>query len=79
MTKSELKDFDDSLTVTDNRSGMTYTFPLHSKNFLRSEELAKIKDKDGEPLRSYDPGYTNTINCTSSICYIDGDKGILEY
>ena len=21
----------------------------------------------------------NTINCTSKICYIDGDKGILEY
>ena len=27
----------------------------------------------------YDPGYMNTINCTSKISYIDGDKGILEY
>ena len=30
-------------------------------------------------LRSYDPGYMNTITCTSTISYIDGDKGILEY
>ena len=27
----------------------------------------------------YDPGYMNTICCTSKISYIDGDKGILEY
>ncbi|MCA9322089.1 MAG: citrate synthase [Planctomycetes bacterium] len=26
-----------------------------------------------------DPGYVNTGSCTSSICYIDGDKGILRY
>lgn len=30
-------------------------------------------------MRTYDPGYMNTITCTSKICYIDGDKGILEY
>jgi citrate synthase len=27
----------------------------------------------------YDPGYGNTAACKSSITYIDGDKGILEY
>ena len=30
-------------------------------------------------MRTYDPGYMNTITCTSKISYIDGDKGILEY
>lgn len=38
-----------------------------------------MKDKDGIVLRVYDPGFMNTINATSKICYIDGDKGVLEY
>ena len=44
-----------------------------------ASDLAKIADDPENPLRYYDPGYMNTINCTSKICYIDGDKGILEY
>ena len=28
---------------------------------------------------TYDPGYVNTGSCTSSICYINGEKGILRY
>jgi len=28
---------------------------------------------------TYDPAYMNTASCRSSITYIDGDKGILEY
>lgn len=36
-----------------------------------------ITDSDGKILRSYDPGYTNTMNCTSSITFIDGAKGVL--
>jgi citrate synthase len=30
-------------------------------------------------LRIYDPGYKNTICCTSKISYIDGVRGVLEY
>lgn len=30
-------------------------------------------------LFSYDPGFTSTASCSSSITYIDGDKGILLY
>lgn len=30
-------------------------------------------------IRLYDPGYMNTVNCTSKITYIDGPKGILLY
>ena len=29
--------------------------------------------------RSYDPAYMNTCNCTSTITYLDGDKGQLLY
>jgi citrate synthase len=28
---------------------------------------------------TYDPAFTNTASCRSTITYIDGDKGILEY
>jgi len=45
---------------------------------LKSSDLSKLTYK-GKVLRSYDPGYMNTITCTSKISYIDGDKGILEY
>ena len=30
-------------------------------------------------LKLYDPGYLNTAPVRSSICYIDGDAGILRY
>ena len=64
--------------MTDHRSGKTYELVIKN-NYINANDLSKIKDKDGEVLRSYDPGYMNTINCTSKISYIDGDKGILEY
>jgi len=41
--------------------------------------LSKLKSDNGTVLRYYDPGYMNTISCTSKISYIDGDQGILEY
>jgi citrate synthase len=28
---------------------------------------------------SYDPAFTNTASCRSSICFIDGEAGVLEY
>jgi citrate synthase len=67
-----------TLTVTDNRTGKTYEVPVH-KNFIRAKDLSKIKDAEGNVLMYYDPGYMNTITCTSRISYIDGDQGILEY
>ena len=35
--------------------------------------------KDDKGLKIYDPGYLNTAPVRSSICYIDGDEGILRY
>lgn len=67
----------DSISVTDSRTGKTYEIPVKN-SFVNSSDLTKIANKS-KPLRSYDPGYMNTITCTSSISYIDGDKGILEY
>jgi len=45
---------------------------------IRAPELRQFVI-DGEPLATYDPGFMNTESCRSSITYIDGDAGILEY
>ena len=67
----------DTITITDSRTGKTHELSTNN-SFLKSGDLSKLSHK-GKVLRSYDPGYMNTITCTSTISYIDGDKGILEY
>jgi citrate synthase len=66
-----------TLTIRDNRTDKTYEIPV-TDNYVKGSDLQKIVE-NGNVLRSYDPGYMNTILCTSKISYIDGDKGILEY
>jgi citrate synthase len=68
-----------SLTITDNRTGKTYTVPIEYDT-IRALELRKIKVTDDEfGMMTYDPSYDNTASCKSSITFIDGDKGILRY
>jgi citrate synthase len=40
-------------------------------------DVRKFRDASG--AITYDPGYGNTGACSSSITFIDGDKGILQY
>lgn len=71
-----------TLKVTDNRTGKTVELAISSSrecDFIQAVQLGKLKDSRGEPVRVYDPGYMNTICCTSKISYIDGDLGVLEY
>jgi len=69
----------DTLSVTDNRTGMSYEIPIH-EGAIRATELRKIKSgADDFGVVSYDPGFMNTAACRSAITYIDGDKGILRY
>lgn len=67
------------LQITDLRTNKQYSLPVYNNQFVNAKDLLKIKDQDGKFLRSYDPGYKNTMNCTSSITFIDGMKGILQY
>src|SRR5947208_2717605 len=68
-----------TLTITDNRTGKTYTVPFY-KGTIRAMELRHIKaDADDFGLMTYDPAFLNTASCESSITFIDGDKGILQY
>src|SRR5215213_10017591 len=69
----------DTLTVTDNRTGRTYEVPIEDGT-IRAPALRQIRvDEDDFGLMTYDPAFMNTASCRSSITYIDGDKGILEY
>jgi len=68
----------DSLTVRDNRTGQEYDVPIE-QGAVKGSDLGKIKDQDGSSLAVYDPGFVNTASCKSSVTFIDGDEGILEY
>jgi citrate synthase len=69
----------DSLTVTDNRTGETYEVEI-TDGTVRAMDFRQMKVSDEDfGLMTYDPAYTNTASCRSSVTYIDGDKGILEY
>jgi citrate synthase len=68
-----------TLTVRDNRTGTEYDVPI-TDGTVRAADLAKIKVADDAPgIAVYDPGFVNTASCRSSVTYIDGDRGILEY
>jgi citrate synthase len=69
----------ETLTVTDNRTGKTYELPIED-NTIRGLDLRQIKvDEDEFGMLSYDPAFTNTASCRSSITFIDGEAGILEH
>src|SRR5690606_36324821 len=69
----------DTLTITDNRTGKQYEVQIQD-GCIRTADLRQIKtDESDFGLMGYDPAFLNTANCRSSITYIDGDKGILEY
>ncbi len=69
----------DTLTVTDNRTGKTYTIPIQN-DAIRAIDLRQIKTSPEDfGLLSYDPAFINTASCQSTITYLDGDRGILRY
>jgi citrate synthase len=69
----------DTLTITDNRTGQSYTLPVENGT-IRAMDLRKIKSgPDDFGLMTYDPALMNTAACRSAITYIDGDRGILRY
>ncbi|MBS1873227.1 MAG: citrate synthase [Acidobacteria bacterium] len=68
-----------TLTITDNRTGQSCTVPIY-EGAIRAMELRKIKtDADDFGMMTYDPAFLNTASCESSITFIDGDRGILRY
>jgi citrate synthase len=69
----------DTLTITDNRTGKTYEVPV-TDGTIRTMDLRQIKvDSSDFGLMGYDPAFTNTASCRSAVTFIDGDQGILRY
>ena len=70
---------EDTLTVTDNRTGREYTLPI-TDGTIHATDLRQMSAEEGDGgLMSYDPAYLNTASCRSAITFIDGDRGILRY
>jgi len=69
----------DFLTVTDSRTGQDYTIPI-TDGTIRATDLRQIKAPGSDRgLTSYDPGLFNTAVARSSITFLDGEAGVLEY
>jgi citrate synthase len=69
----------DTLSITDNRTGRTYEVPIED-GAVRAMAFRDIKDHEGDfGLMVYDPAFMNTASCRSAITYIDGDQGVLQY
>src|SRR5205809_2036080 len=69
----------ESLSVTDNRTGKTYEVPIEDGT-VRAMAFRDMKVSDEDfGLMTYDPAYTNTASCRSAITFLDGEAGVLEY
>src|ERR687892_2244426 len=69
----------ETLSVTDNRTGQSYEVEI-SDGTVKAMDFRQIKvSEDDFGLMTYDPAFTNTASCRSSVCFIDGEAGVLEY
>ncbi|MEJ7825210.1 MAG: citrate synthase [Solirubrobacteraceae bacterium] len=69
----------DTLSVTDNRTGRSYEIPI-TDGTVRALDFRAIRvAEDDFGLMTYDPAFMNTASCRSSITYLDGTNGVLEY
>ncbi|HWD11564.1 MAG TPA: citrate synthase [Solirubrobacteraceae bacterium] len=72
-------DGEGTLSVTDSRTGESYELPIRDGT-VRAMDLRQIKTGEEDfGLMAYDPAFTNTAACRSSITFLDGDAGVLEY
>ena len=68
-----------TLTVTDNRTGVTYEVPI-TDGTVRAMDFRQMKvAEDDFGLMTYDPAFMNTAACRSSITYLDGTNGAVSY
>jgi citrate synthase len=63
-------------TATLTIDGTTYDLPMHSPT--AGPDVIDIRKLYGQAgVFTYDPGFTSTASCDSTITFIDGDEGIL--
>ncbi|NNM33598.1 MAG: citrate synthase [Gemmatimonadetes bacterium] len=77
MSESDTKN---TLSITDNRNGRQYEVDILEGEVVRAMDLRQIKLDEGDfGMMAYDPGFTNTASTRSTITFIDGGKGMLQY
>ena len=65
-----------TMTMTDNRSGKSWEFPiLEGSKGPAVVDIANFYKETG--MFTLDQGYTSTASCKSEITFIDGEKGEL--
>src|SRR5690606_21881594 len=63
----------DTVTLTDNSTGKSFELPILSGSTgPRAIDVSKLYGETG--YFTYDPGFTSTASCDSTITYIDGDE-----
>ena len=73
-TKTNNKPF----TLFNNETGQSYEIPvLSGTEGAGVLDIRSLYKETG--MFTYDPGFTSTASCNSSITYIDGNKGILRH
>ncbi len=67
-----------TVTVIDNATGRKWDYPVISGSV--GPDVIDIRSFYSDSgMFTYDPGFTSTASCDSTITYIDGDAGILMY
>jgi len=67
-----------TVTVTDNATGRQFELPVIAGTV--GPDVVDVRTLYGETgYFTFDPGFTSTGSCESTITYIDGDEGILLY
>ena len=67
-----------TISLTDNRNGKKYEFEILNPSVGPDViDIRSLYQQTG--MFTYDPGFTSTASCSSSITYIDGEKGELRY
>ena len=65
-----------TVTMTDNRTGQSWEVPIMTGSM--GPDVVDVRRFYAETgMFTYDPGFTSTSACESSITFIDGDEGVL--
>ena len=67
-----------TVTLTDNSTGQSLELPiLEGSVGPKAIDVSKLYAQTG--MFTYDPGFTSTASCDSTITYIDGEEGVLMH
>ena len=67
-----------TFTLFNNKTGESFEIPiLEGTDGPSVLDIRNLYQKTG--MFTFDPGFTSTASCESSITYIDGNKGILRH